>query len=333
MAACRGSTHMMRAAVVLPCLLLAAGAHAGEAQDERDEQQEHGAAQPGAPLTLTPAQQEAVGIRIARPIPLGHAQTLAAFGTVLDPALLAADVGRAQGTRAAAAAAAAEAERLERLYREDAQASLRASQAAQAQAVEARAQAQAAAASLRLQWGPLAGWSDARTQALLAELERGERLLVRAEVPGYRAAAAPGDRALIEVDGAQVEARVLGVLPRSDAPVQGTGWLLETGRPPPGLGPGARVPVQLAAATACAGLLVPAAALVYGADGAHVYRALGAGAAMRYAAVSVRPLARVGDAWLVDGLSGADQIVVQGAGVLWSLAGLGSFTAAEEEHD
>ena len=36
---------------------------------------------------------------------------------------------------------------------------------------------------------------------------------------------------------------------------------------------------------------------------------------------------------IVDGLASADTIVVHGAGVLWSLQGLGSFSAAEEEHD
>ena len=44
-------------------------------------------------------------------------------------------------------------------------------------------------------------------------------------------------------------------------------------------------------------------------------------------------LAAVGDSWLVSGLNASDAIVVQGAGVLWSLQGIGSFSAAEEEHD
>ncbi len=42
---------------------------------------------------------------------------------------------------------------------------------------------------------------------------------------------------------------------------------------------------------------------------------------------------RLGEAWLVDGLGRADSIVVQGAGVLWSLQGISTFSAAEEEHD
>jgi hypothetical protein len=42
---------------------------------------------------------------------------------------------------------------------------------------------------------------------------------------------------------------------------------------------------------------------------------------------------RVGDGWLVSGLGGGDSVVVQGAGVLWSLEGISTFSAAEEEHD
>jgi hypothetical protein len=53
----------------------------------------------------------------------------------------------------------------------------------------------------------------------------------------------------------------------------------------------------------------------------------------RYESVAVKPLARVGNAWLVQGLARADRIVVQGAGVLWSLQGISSFSAAEEDHD
>jgi hypothetical protein len=49
--------------------------------------------------------------------------------------------------------------------------------------------------------------------------------------------------------------------------------------------------------------------------------------------VNVKPLARLGSAWLVEGLTRTDPVVVQGAGVLWSLQGISSFSAAEEEHD
>jgi hypothetical protein len=289
---------------------------------------------PEAELSLTASQQQAVGIRLEHPLPLTSPAAIEAYGTVLDPAALAADLGRVESSRAAVAAAAAEAARLERLYRDDAQASLKAWQASQAQSVESAAQARAAAMSFQLQWGPVAGWSAARQHALLQALGERRQLLLRADVPGRSLGGALDARALVEVDGVHIAAQVLGPLPRADAQVQSAGWLLELERVPAGLGPGARALVRLRAAATTAGLLVPAAALLYAQQGAYVYRLSASGAdSFRYAAVTVKPLAQVGSAWLVDGLRRDDQVVVQGAGVLWSLQGISSFTAAEEEHD
>jgi hypothetical protein len=81
--------------------------------------------------------------------------------------------------------------------------------------------------------------------------------------------------------------------------------------------------------------LVPAVALLYGEKGAYVYRDVGrnTGGKHQYEAVAVQLLSAVGDGWLVSGLNASDAIVVDGAGVLWSLQGIGTFSAAEEEHD
>lgn len=287
-----------------------------------------------APLALTPSQEQAVGIRVEPPLPLHSARQIEAYGTVLDPLALAGDLGRMESTRAAAAAAAAEAMRLEHLHHDDAQASLKALQAARAQSAEADAQARAASLAFSLQWGPLAGWNAAQQRALLESLGQGRKLLVRADVSANPLGGTVDRQALVTVDGANVSARVLGPLPRTDAPAQTAGWLLQLERAPEGLGPGARAEVRLQGAAA-SGLLVPAAALVYAEDGTYVYRRrpTSGRAASHYEAVAVRPLSRVGGGWLVDGLAPTDEVVVQGAGVLWSLQGVGSFTAAEEEHD
>ncbi len=299
---------------------------------ETDETAEHGAE--GAALSLTSSQQQAVGLRIERPVPLTTAPPIQAFGTVLDPVALVTDVGRVESTHVAAAAAAADAARLERLYQDDTLASLKAVQASQAQSVEAAALARAAALSFRLQWGPLAAWSAAQRHSLLEAVSQGQLLLLRADVPGQRLGGAIDRHAIVEVDGVNVAARVLGPLPRTDASSQSLGWLLQLERNPQALGPGAHVAVRLQAA-ATAGLLVPGTALLYSEHGTYVYRQLNdAGAdTFHYAAVTVRPLARVGSAWLVDGLERTDRVVVEGAGVLWSLQGIGTFSAAEEEHD
>ena len=315
---------MMPLMRILPWMLLSAAASAAGPPPTGED----------TPLTLTLSQQQAVGIRIEHPLPLRSAPQIEAFGTVLDPVTLAADLGRVQSTRAASAAAMADAARLERLYHDEARASLRSWQAAQAQSIEAATQARAARMSFSLQWGPLASWSAARQRSLLEALSSGQRMLLRADVPGRRVGSTIDEHALVEVDGLNVSARVLGALPRTDAQSQSAGWLLELERRPEGLGPGARTAVHLRAA-AVAGLLVPATALLYAEQGAYVYRlADGSGGdSLHYAAVPVRPLARVGSGWLVEGLARTDQVVVQGAGVLWSLQGISSFSAAEQEHD
>jgi hypothetical protein len=339
------AADLMRCAGALPLMLLVAVAMVSAAapkepdeadvQKDRQEQKEHDDDEnkAAAPLSLTPSQQQAVGIRIEHPLPLDSAPAIDAYGTVLDPAALVTDLGRMESAQAAAAAAGAEAARLQRLYRDEAQASLKASQAAQAQAVETQAQSRAAVISFALQWGPLASWGSAERQALVGSLGNGQRLLLRAQVPGRRLASGVDGRALVEVDGVNVAARVLGPLARTEAQSQSAGWLLLLEHAPPGLGPGARALVRLRPAASTRGLLVPATALVYAEEGAYVYRQVSAGDSFRYAPAAVKPLARVGDAWLVEGLARTDQVVVQGAGVLWSLQGVASFSAAEEEHD
>jgi hypothetical protein len=47
----------------------------------------------------------------------------------------------------------------------------------------------------------------------------------------------------------------------------------------------------------------------------------------------VKLLQAAGTAWLVQGVDTDDIIVANGAGVLWSLQGLGTFSAEEEDHD
>jgi len=315
-------------------MALCAGPVLSHADGDDDNDTPKLANRAAAELSLSAAQQQAVGIRLEQPLALRGAPPIEAFGTVLDPVALVSDLGKLESTRAAALAAAAESARLGRLYRENQQASLKSLQAATAQAAEADAQAHAAALNFALQWGPLAGLSAERQHALIETLTQGHTLLLRADVPARHLGGEVAPRAAVEIDGVNISARVLGALPRTDAAAQSAGWLLQLERPPPGLGPGARAAVHLQAG-AVAGLLVPPEALVYGEQGAYVYRRQAGGAAetFKYEPVAVRPVTRVGNAWLVEGLKVSDQVVVQGAGVLWSLQGIGSFSAAEEEHD
>ena len=325
----------MKRAVLLSALACVALLPAFASADADDDDDAPPARAPGAPLALSAAQQEAVGLTLAHPVNGVGPRSLDAYGLVLDPVELITDVGRLASTRSAARNAAADARRVQGLYQHDANASLKALQLAQAAEVESQAQAQAAAATFALQWGPVAAWPDAQRDALIAALAAGRALLVRADVPGQHTLGAMPSQALLTVDGIGVAARVLGPLPRTTPDLQSAGWLLQVDHAPSGLGPGARLRITLQGA-GVAGVLIPAAALLYGDTGPYIYRQSSTktkDGKMQYAPVAVKLLAPLGDGWLVGGLDDDDNIVVHGAGVLWSLQGLGSFSAAEEDHD
>jgi hypothetical protein len=320
-----------RALPLLACIALLPGF----ALADPDDDDAPAARAPGAALALTRPQQEAVGVALSHPVRGAGPRQTDAYALVLDPVELVADVGRVATSRSAARNAAADARRVEGLYKNGANASLKALQLAQAAEVESQAQADAAAATFSLAWGPVAQLPDRERDALIASLTSGRALLVRADVPGRHALGAMPSKALLNVDGIGVVARPLGAVPRTSPDLQSAAWLLEVDHPPAGLGPPARLRVTLEGADVV-GLLIPTAALLYSNEGAYVYRQKGAPSRegkTEFAPASVKLLTPVGDAWLVSGLAGADNIVVRGAGVLWSLQGLGSFSAAEEEHD
>jgi hypothetical protein len=131
------------------------------------------------------------------------------------------------------------------------------------------------------------------------------------------------------VDGVQVPGRVLGVL-RQTTESQSVGLLIEVPNAPAGLGPGARIQVALMTGER-SGVLLPRDAVLYDENGAYVYKQLAKNAGVataRYAPVKVNLLLPYGDGWLVDGVDDDDNIVVRGAGVLWSLQGVGA-----QQHD
>ena len=283
---------------------------------------------------LSGEQQRAAGIVVAHPIAAQAPERIEALGLVLDTTALISDLGDTTVADAAERAGSAELARLRALYAGGAGVSLKMLEAAQAEQAKAQAQAQAAASRFGLRWGPLAALpAEARQKAIQASTS-GRSLLLRADLPGRHAFGAPPSKAMVDVDGIQVPGRVLGIL-RETTELQSVGLLIEVPGAPPGLGPGARVPVAVFAAER-KGLLLPRDALLYDENGAYVYKQLGKetegqktegqkteGQKTRYAAVKVRLLLPYGDGWLVEGVDDDDTVVVHGAGVLWSLQGVG----------
>ncbi|HEY0180238.1 MAG TPA: hypothetical protein VGC30_11505 [Dokdonella sp.] len=303
------------------------------AQDDDDAPSAARAAA-GAPPQLDAEQQSAVGIAVAHPQAAKTAQEIVAYGQVLDSAALIADAAQLDAARAAESAASADTARVGGLYRGEAGASLKALQDAQAEQARAHAQAEAAAATFAARWAPLAKLPAAQRKALVDAVADGRRLLVRADWLGRQSLGELPTGARLDVDGMQVPARVLGPMAQAAADLRSAGVLLVVDAPPPGFGAGARAGVTLLGA-ARAGMLVPASALVYAEDGAIVYKQLAKSADGKwaYAAAKVTPLQPQGDAWLVDGLDDDDLVVVRGAGVLWSLQGVGTGAAADDDDD
>ena len=116
---------------------------------------------------------------------------------------------------------------------------------------------------------------------------------------------------------------------------QSAGLLLEIDHPPLGLAAGARIPLWLYGGER-AGMLVPRDAILYGENGAYVYKQVTARTAAektRFLPVKVTLLMPYGEGWLVQGVDDDDEIVVHGAGVLWSLEGVGARAADDEDED
>ncbi len=317
--------HALCVLPVACCALLSLPAIAIGDQDDEAADSSRRSAQP----TLSSGQQRAAGIAVAHPLAAKAPERIDGVGLVLDATALVSDMGETATATVAEHSASAELARLRALYQGGAGASLKMLEAAQADQARAQAQAQIAAARFTLHWGPLAALpADARRRVIEAATS-GRTLLLRADLPGRHTLGASPSKAVLDVDGIQVPGRVLGVL-RETTELQSVGLLIEVSNAPGGLGPGARVPVALMTAER-KGLLLPRDALLYDESGAYVYKQLTKKTEVgkaRYAPVKVRLLLPYGDGWLVEGVDDDDNIVVHGAGVLWSLQELGA-----QQHD
>jgi hypothetical protein len=281
---------------------------------------------------LNDQQERIVGIVVAHPLAAKAPERMEALGLVLDATQLVADLGGEEAADVAERASSAELARLRGLFSGGANASLRALEAAQTEQAKARAEAQSATARFELHWGPIAALSPPAREKLLDASASGHSLLVRADLLGLHSLGALPAKAMLEVDGIQVPGRVLGVL-RQAADVQGVGLLIEVPHAPDGLGPGARIPVDLLMPPRM-GFLLPRDAVLYNEDGAYVYKRLAKKVAadkLQYATIKVSLLQPSGEGWLVEGIDDDDEIVVRGAGVLWSMQDAGAH--ADDDDD
>jgi hypothetical protein len=316
----------LRTSLAAVCVMSCICSMSAPADDDAPDSNQRGA-EPG----LTREQQQAVGIVVAHPHAAQAPERIEALGLVLDATTLVADLGESTSTAVAERSASTELQRLRALYDAGAGASLRMLEAAQAEQAKAQAQAQLSAARYALHWGPLAAMPAGAREKVIEASTQGHSLLLRAEVPGRHTLGLGAGKAVLDVDGIEVPGRVLGAL-RETTEMQSAALLIEVPNAPAGLGPGARIPVALLTAER-AGMLLPRDALLYDENGPYVYKQLAQKTAAenaRYAAVKVKLLLPYGDGWLVEGVDDDDNIVVRGAGVLWSLQGV---SQSDEDKD
>jgi hypothetical protein len=308
---------------ILQVALCAALAHslatAADDDDKADDKVPESAQAPA----MTAEQRHAVGIAVAHPLAAHIPDRIESLGLVLDTTALVSDIGDMTAAGVAERSTKAEVTRLHGLYEGGAGASVKMLEAAQAEQAKAVAQSRFAVARFSQHWGPLATMPAAKRGQLLEAVLRGRSLLLRADVPGRHSLGSLPDTAELDVDGISVPGRVLGLMQHTDD-TQSVGLLIGVEHAPAGLGPGAHVPVALIMAKR-SGLLLPRDAVLYDERGAYVFKQLTGKAdeKVRYTRLSVTLLVGHGNDWLVDGVDNDDEIVVEGAGVLWSLEGMG----------
>ena len=204
----------------------------------------------GTTPTLNREQREAVGIVVAHAVKAKPAERIAAFGQVLDPSTLIAELGEVDANRAAERASAAEVGRLQGLYKAGAGASLKNLEAARGRAGScACASRRGSRARFALRWAAIASGGPARKQKLVDAVAAGRSALVRVDLPGQHSIGAVPETATLDIDGIAVQGRVLGVLSQASE-AQSASLLVEVEQPPAGLGVGARFAVSLAGAYA-----------------------------------------------------------------------------------
>lgn len=263
---------------------------------------------------LDAAAQSRLGLRLAT---LANGQLppeTRAVADVLDPVPLAKAVDDLTAAQAAADASRAEAARTRALLAANGNASRKALEAAQAQAIADATRLREARVTLRTTWGDdLADMGEGQRDHLVDALVKGSMVLLRAEPLGRPDAPLRARAASLQMpQGDQLPAQVLGQLPRSTSGLA-AGWLLQA--PAGTLVPGMVMTAQLIGEGApVRGVLLPREAIVRwnGLDWAYV-----ATGADRFERRAVQARATTPSGWLVGApFKAGERVVVQGAEAL-----------------
>jgi hypothetical protein len=246
-----------------------------------------GAAGAALALLLAPLLAHADGVALALPADLQarlgvqtqtlsaqkHASQIDAFAKVLDPGPLAQLQSDLLSAQDAAAASRAEADRSRALNAAGGSVASKDVEAARAQAQADAERVAQLRRRLGLEWGPgIARLSDARRQALIAQLSRGDAALVHVDTPSNAGQA--GARSVdIDVGSDSVRGVVLGAARAAEPRLQSSGLIVEvTGKSAILLSVGLTQSAHINAADAVVGVLLPRSAVIRfeGSDWAYV---------------------------------------------------------------
>ncbi len=268
-------------------------------------------------VTLDAEAQKRLSLRMAAPTAVTVAPEARAYGRVLDPAPLIAQVLDLAAARAALEASSREWRRLKSLA-ETQNASARAVEAAEAALTRDRISCEGAQLKLVSAWGRSVAEHPDLPSAAKA-LANAETALVRLDLPAGERIDAPQGARLSTLAAPEdfIEAEYIGPAVDVDAQAQGAGFLFLVksveGRLRPGQALIGRIelagqPVQ--------GVLVPPAAIVRALGSTWVYVQSGPTTFARRKAPLERPIT---GGWLVTlGLTAGDRLVVSGAQMLLS---------------
>jgi hypothetical protein len=271
------------------------------------------------PLQIDAKTQARLQIRVA-PIQSAHSSDqVSAFATVVDPTPLLTLLSDLVTTQSAYNASQAEATRSQALAK-DASLSVKAAEAAVAQARGDQARVTLLKQRLGLEWGAyFSGLSDTALRQLGSNLSAGKAALVRIDTPSGQGLKGAQSATLDLGAIGSVEARVLGVARTADARLQSPGLMtLVSGANALYLGNGLTLKASLYSGGTTSGLLIPGNALLR--NGGKVYAYVKTGP-QTFTQRLVTPARITPDGLIVSqGFSAGEQVVVQGALALLTAA-------------
>ncbi|MGU3540886.1 efflux RND transporter periplasmic adaptor subunit [Methylobacterium sp. A54F] len=294
--------------------------------------------QPPAPRTaiedgrmvvrLKPEERARLGIETARVTAAPHRRELQAFGLVLDLARVTELTNAYASARAQLQTAQARIEVSRNAYQRAKNLGQYATtvqvettegtfQTDQAALMAAESQVRTLGATAQQEWGPVIGRAIVdRSPVVTRLIERTDFLMQVTLPPGESLKGAPA-AAFAEVppQSSRVALRYVSPATRTDQRIQGQSYFyLVSGDS--GFLPGMSTLAFLPAERTVTGIRVPEDAVVHGQGGTWVYRAVDTNAFVRHPIPSDPPMAD--DAYVVEDLSGENEIVLRGAQALLS---------------